>query len=60
MTNEEIIIGALKRIEEKLDLQNGRIRKLENWRSFIVGGMALIAFLMIVLMPTVVGQWLGS
>lgn len=44
MSNEEIIIDALKRIEGKLDKLNGRTRSLENWRAGIVSVLAFVAF----------------
>lgn len=37
--------GTLKSVDAKLSTQNGRIRKLEHWRSVIAG---IIGFLVIV------------
>ena len=31
-------------IIKRFDLQNGRVRRLENWRAYIIGGMSAIAF----------------
>lgn len=35
---------AHQAIQNALDKQNGRLRKLEQWRSWMLGGMALLAF----------------
>ena len=42
---ETILHRELPDIREQLKLSNGRTRSLENWRNYIVGGMALITFL---------------
>ena len=31
-------------IIKRLDLQNGRVRKLENWRAYIIGYVSAVAF----------------
>ena len=33
-------------IKEQLKISNGRTRSLENWRNYILGGMAIITFLL--------------
>ena len=38
--NVKVLLGAVKRIEEKIDIQNNRVSKLENWRSWLVGAFA--------------------
>jgi len=34
---------ALRRIEEKQDHTNGRVRRLEQWRMFLLGGFAALS-----------------
>jgi len=34
--------NKIDKINEKLVIQNGRIGKLENWRSLIIGGSVVI------------------
>jgi hypothetical protein len=42
---ETILNRELPDIKEQLKLSNGRTRSLENWRNYILGGMAIIIFL---------------
>jgi len=35
----------LKGLNDKVDLQNGRVRKLEEWRSYLAGALAILGFL---------------
>ncbi len=42
---ETILHRELPDIKEQLHLSNGRTRSLENWRSYMLGGMALLTFL---------------
>ena len=42
---ETILERELPDIKEQLKLSNGRTRKLENWRNFTLGGLAIIIFL---------------
>ena len=42
---ETILNRELIDIKEQLKLSNGRTRKLENWRNFTLGGLAIIIFL---------------
>ena len=42
---ETILNRELPDIKEQLKLSNGRMRSLENWRSYMVGGMAIISFI---------------
>ena len=42
---EPILHRELPDIKEQLNLSNGRTRSLENWRNYILGGMAIITFL---------------
>lgn len=46
-TDQNIVLGIIKDGVEK---QNGRVRKLEKWQSFIMGGLAIIG---IVIMPII-------
>ena len=41
---EAILHRELPDIKEQLRLSNGRTRSLENWRNYILGGMAIITF----------------
>ena len=43
---EGIITGQLKQLNEKVKIQNGRIGKLENWRWFVLGGCAVVIFIL--------------
>ena len=40
---ETILQRELPDIKEQLKLANGRTRSLENWRNYMLGGMAIIA-----------------
>ena len=42
---ESILQRELPDIKEQLKISNGRTRSLENWRNYILGGMAIIIFL---------------
>ena len=42
---ETILNRELPDIKEQLKLSNGRTRSLENWRNYILGGMAIISFI---------------
>lgn len=42
---ETILNRELPDIKEQLRLSNGRTRSLENWRNYILGGMAIITFI---------------
>ena len=42
---ESILNRELPDIKEQLKISNGRTRALENWRSYMLGGMALLTVL---------------
>jgi len=42
---ETILNRELPDIKEQLKASNGRTRSLENWRNYMVGGMAIISFI---------------
>ena len=42
---ETILNRELPDIKEQLKLSTGRTRSLENWRNYILGGMAIISFI---------------
>lgn len=42
---ETILNRELPDIKEQLKLANGRTRSLENWRNYILGGIAILIFL---------------
>lgn len=47
LTRIEVILHReLPDIKEQLRLSNGRTRSLENWRNYMLGGMALLTFLL--------------
>jgi uncharacterized protein YeeX (DUF496 family) len=47
LTRIEVILHReLPDIKEQLRLSNGRTRSLENWRNYILGGMAILVFLL--------------
>lgn len=37
--------GSLQRIENQTTLTNGRVRRLESWRWFMAGGLAILTVL---------------
>ena len=39
---ETILHRELPDIKEELKISNGRTRSLENWRNYMLGGMAII------------------
>ena len=39
---ETILNRELPDIKEQLKLANGRTRSLENWRNYLLGGMAIL------------------
>ena len=43
---ETILNRELPDIKEQLKISNGRTRSLENWRNYILGGMAILVFLL--------------
>jgi len=43
---ETILNRELPDIKEQLKIANGRTRSLENWRNYILGGMAILIFLL--------------
>lgn len=42
MEKTNVVLGELV---DKVGKQNGRIAKLENWRSYMLGGIAVIVFI---------------
>ena len=42
---ETILNRELPDIKDQLKVSNGRMRSLENWRNYMVGGMAIISFI---------------
>ena len=54
ITNETLH-AILVWVEEKVDKTNGRVRVLENWRSFMTGGITIIAMVVGYLIPKIVG-----
>ena len=49
----EAIKGNTEIIRKRLDQQNGRIGRLENWRSYLFGAMAILAFVIPVIVKYV-------
>jgi hypothetical protein len=49
-THFEEIKEYLVRIENQTVRTNGRVNKLENWRSVLIGGWAIVTFLVIPLL----------
>jgi hypothetical protein len=43
---EAILHRELPDIKEELKISNGRTRSLENWRNYMLGGMALFSILL--------------
>lgn len=44
-SNHEVVIESLRELKEKVDKTNGRVKALEIWRSFIVGGLTMLVVL---------------
>tara|TARA_R100000152_G_C6767735_1_gene193030 strand:+ start:1075 stop:1281 length:207 start_codon:yes stop_codon:yes gene_type:complete len=42
---ETILNRELPDIKDQLKIANGRTRSLENWRNYILGGMAIISLI---------------
>tara|TARA_Y100000310_G_scaffold309513_1_gene353684 strand:- start:648 stop:854 length:207 start_codon:yes stop_codon:yes gene_type:complete len=42
---ETILNRELPDIKEQLKISNGRTRSLENWRNYILGGMAILTII---------------
>jgi len=42
---ETILNRELPDIKEQLKISNGRMRLLENWRNYMLGGMAILTIL---------------
>jgi len=45
--NHSSIGRKLDRIEQRTIETNGRISKLENWRSFLTGGLAVVTIMIV-------------
>tara|TARA_R100000742_G_C4174546_1_gene11688 strand:- start:201 stop:419 length:219 start_codon:yes stop_codon:yes gene_type:complete len=43
---ETILHRELPDIKEQLKISNGRTRSLENWRNYMLGGMAILSVLL--------------
>jgi hypothetical protein len=57
-TDRELLMLAVERLNTvcaQVQLQNGRVRSLEDWRNVMVGGLTLLC-----LMVTLLGGWLLS
>jgi hypothetical protein len=52
------IKDALIRIEAQTTRTNGRVNKLENWRGFITGGLAILSAIMLPVVFIVIGNYL--
>ena len=50
---QRTVLERLAKIDAKLEIQNGRVAKLENWRAYLAGGMAVI----IVGLPIIIKLW---
>lgn len=51
------IQDTLKRIEEQTTRTNGRVSKLENWRNYIGGALAVISF---IVLPLISWVWIDK
>lgn len=50
---QKAMFERLGKIDAKLEVQNGRVGRLENWRAYLAGGMAVI----IIGLPIIVKLW---
>lgn len=50
------IHSTVKRIEEQTTKTNGRVSKLETWRGFITGGLAVVAVLLVPILFMLIKQ----
>jgi len=56
-SDRELLVMAVERLNSlclAVGVQNGRLRKLEDWRNYLAGGMTVIVFLI----PTIL--WLAG
>lgn len=49
---------SLRELNEKVAIQNGRVGKLENWRSYMLGAVAVLSTMMLSIMVPVSIAWL--
>jgi len=62
MTNEysnQVLHEVLIRVEEKVDKQNGRVRKLENRDAFNKGGLAILSVIILPIAFIVLSNFLN-
>jgi len=45
--SNQVLHEILIRVETKVDKTNGRVTKLEVWKGFITGGLAILGILII-------------
>lgn len=48
----------IKEIKIMVSLTNGRVKALEIWRSFILGGLAVICVVILPILITLINTWL--
>ncbi len=42
-----LLVQCVNGVNERLDTQNGRVRKLEDWRNGIVGALGILSLLFV-------------
>jgi hypothetical protein len=55
-TDRELLLLVAQRTNDlcgRVDAQNGRVRKLEDWRNYLAGAIAVLTFLVLL-----IGGWL--
>ncbi len=46
-----LVVNQVNGINDRLDKLNGRVRILEDWRNYILGGMALLSMSILIGVP---------
>lgn len=44
-----LLLDKITKVEEHMETANGRTRKLENWRNYLLGAWAVLSFFAIVM-----------
>jgi len=59
-TYRKTVLDSLTRIETQTIKTNGRVNKLENWRSYMAGAIAIITILLLPILFLIISAYLQS